>query len=595
MDRSTRRGAQRQRNRKAKSNGNGKDGKDGDHDTSNGTTSSANAMRSPPPPRSRSLLQQQEKEQGDGTAVSDSESDDEMDSDKETTYTTLLQALNTHLDDADGELKKVDKGSSDAEANAETVVEFKERMLELKTKVQMIEDGTFAEYCRRCVDFKDDRSRSLETAKQHKELQLKNIEDLRRFDLQQANHLYGHAKDAMKQGLAERMQAMLVDVDVQLACLDEDTIEKEDPARDDDDIEEGEVQEDEKKEVDDSSSMDGKTSEESHDTTDDNVDDDGGDDGGAVEPVSKKPKLDFHTLDVSGPFADKIKAHQQGYKTLPYQSMTALAVDDIQNDLHAVCLDWKTPPPTEKPLETVAIHYARGILWCGKYIFDEGDEVVVSSKVMKREYIGVIDALTPDAVFLRLNTGEKARVYYTLLQAKRCEIKPILRGNSGLKNLQSSGPMEALYIHVIRTTGLFLFHGESFDSDDAARGMATVDEIIDWHNLRSVKKPETMALVRLVSSVRRMLQPQQWSFLPQLEVLPGVTVQEADEEEENDSLWHAAPKSKVTRSRKRIHNNDPSKRLKNIVHLQDCEHCGSKKLRHRLCMGCFKKGEYFTS
>lgn len=62
----------------------------------------------------------------------------------------------------------------------------------------------------------------------------------------------------------------------------------------------------------------------------------------------------------------------------------------------------------------------------------------------------------------------------------------------------------------------------------------------------------------------------------------------------SDAIWLAAPKSKVTPSRKKIRNNDLSKRLKNIVHFQDCTMCGEKKLRHRLCMSCYKKGKYFV-
>ncbi|KAG6975968.1 hypothetical protein JG688_00001832 [Phytophthora aleatoria] len=62
----------------------------------------------------------------------------------------------------------------------------------------------------------------------------------------------------------------------------------------------------------------------------------------------------------------------------------------------------------------------------------------------------------------------------------------------------------------------------------------------------------------------------------------------------SDAIWLAAPKSKVTPSRKKIRNNDLSKRLKNIVHFQDCPMCGEKKLRHRLCMSCFKKGNLDT-
>ncbi|CAK4084558.1 unnamed protein product [Aphanomyces euteiches] len=392
MDKATRRAAQRQR--KAKNGA--KDNKNGDYDNNS-------SMRSPPP-RSRSLLQQQDKDQGDGTAVSDSESDDEADSDKETTYHTLIQALNTHLDDADAELKRVEKNVDDDEAaTLETVMDFKERMTELKTKVQMIEDGTFAEYCRRCVEFKDDRSRSLETAKQHKELQLKNIQDLRLFDLQRADNLYATAKSKLKLDMTAKVEAMLADVDRRMTLLDDE----EEPVNEAPEEENGTLKEE--------------------DQVDFEIE----------EPSLKKPKLDFNTLDLSGPFSDKIKSQKPGYKTLPYGGMTALSVDDVENDLQAICSDWKQLP--EKPLETATVHYSRGNLWCGKYIFDEGDEVVVSSKVMKREYIGVIHALSPDAVYLKLNTGEIARVYYTLLQTKRCEIKPILRGNSGLKNLQSSG------------------------------------------------------------------------------------------------------------------------------------------------------------
>ncbi|EQC35715.1 hypothetical protein SDRG_06993 [Saprolegnia diclina VS20] len=109
-----------------------------------------------------------------------------------------------------------------------------------------------------------------------------------------------------------------------------------------------------------------------------------------------------------------------------------------------------------------------------------------------------------------------------------------------------------------------------------------------------------MALQRLVTSVRRLMQTPTWSMFPQVQMelaAHGACDHDHDHEadELNDALWHACPKSKVTPSRKKIRNNDPSKRLKNIVHLQSCEHCGTKKLRHRLCMDCFKKGTYFTS
>ncbi|RHY29882.1 hypothetical protein DYB32_004780 [Aphanomyces invadans] len=344
MDKSTRQRAQRRR--KARANGGAKDG---DNDSTNNNS----ILRSPPQPRSRSLLQQQDKDQGDGTAVSESDSDDEADSDKELTSYTLLQALSAHVDDADAELKQ-EKVEGEA---LEAAIEFKERMLELKTKVQMIEDGKFAEYCRRCVDFKDERSRSLETAKQHKDLQLKNVEDLRMCDLQTANNVYATAKAHLKQVLMAKVSSMLSAVDKQLETLDKADIEAPAlaiPA--------------------DNASREAYVEEDLDHSADD------------AEPRGKKPKLAFDALDMS-----------------------------VEIQLHG------------------------GVLECGKYMFDEGDEVVVSSNVMQREYIGVIQALSNDAVFLQLNTGETARVYYSLIASKRCELKPILRGNLGLKNFQSSG------------------------------------------------------------------------------------------------------------------------------------------------------------
>lgn len=57
------------------------------------------------------------------------------------------------------------------------------------------------------------------------------------------------------------------------------------------------------------------------------------------------------------------------------------------------------------------------------------------------------------------------------------------------------------------------------------------------------------------------------------------------------SVWFAAPKSKVTKSRKRmrLYFKRP---LKNIEHFEKCNICGDTKLQHRLCMDCYRKGKY---
>ncbi|KAJ0412849.1 hypothetical protein ATCC90586_002479 [Pythium insidiosum] len=107
-----------------------------------------------------------------------------------------------------------------------------------------------------------------------------------------------------------------------------------------------------------------------------------------------------------------------------------------------------------------------------------------------------------------------------------------------------------------------------------------------------------MALMqRVIQRALSLFQPRAPAFVPALALAPAAANSAASLPSLSsllDALWLAAPKSKVTPSRKKIRNNHPTKRLKNIVHFQDCPLCGEKKLRHRLCMSCYKKGKYFV-
>ena len=49
-------------------------------------------------------------------------------------------------------------------------------------------------------------------------------------------------------------------------------------------------------------------------------------------------------------------------------------------------------------------------------------------------------------------------------------------------------------------------------------------------------------------------------------------------------LWHAVPKSKTTRSKKRMR--AANKGLKNMQHITKCNNCGAPKLMHQLCTNC---------
>jgi hypothetical protein len=78
-------------------------------------------------------------------------------------------------------------------------------------------------------------------------------------------------------------------------------------------------------------------------------------------------------------------------------------------------------------------------LFCGKYVFEQGDEVVISSKVVPQDYLGTIISVTCDAIYLQLTSGQKVCVQVDLIQHMRCDLKPFLRGESALESLQTTG------------------------------------------------------------------------------------------------------------------------------------------------------------
>lgn len=42
-------------------------------------------------------------------------------------------------------------------------------------------------------------------------------------------------------------------------------------------------------------------------------------------------------------------------------------------------------------------------------------------------------------VYIKLASGQKVRVYLDLIEHKRCEVKPFLRGSAGVGALQTTG------------------------------------------------------------------------------------------------------------------------------------------------------------
>lgn len=78
-------------------------------------------------------------------------------------------------------------------------------------------------------------------------------------------------------------------------------------------------------------------------------------------------------------------------------------------------------------------------LFCGKYVFEDGDEVQVSMPLVHENYTGTISSITDDALYIKLASGQKARILLPHLERRRCEIKPLLRGTSSTGSLHSMG------------------------------------------------------------------------------------------------------------------------------------------------------------
>lgn len=106
------------------------------------------------------------------------------------------------------------------------------------------------------------------------------------------------------------------------------------------------------------------------------------------------------------------------------------------------------------------VRLERRRLFCGKNIFQDGDEVVIASPVVKEDYVGKISSVTDDAVqesrfsvlavdmlglrarllrqvYIKLSSGQKVRIYLDLIKNKRCELKPLLQGLPALVEYES--------------------------------------------------------------------------------------------------------------------------------------------------------------
>lgn len=97
---------------------------------------------------------------------------------------SIASSKSTEMEEGDEEPQ-----DEDMKREQEILKQYEEELKDLERKKKMIEEGTFAEYCRRITDYKEERKRLLQSAQWHRTLQLKNIQDLYEFELKRSHDI----------------------------------------------------------------------------------------------------------------------------------------------------------------------------------------------------------------------------------------------------------------------------------------------------------------------------------------------------------------------------------------------------------------------
>ncbi|ETK91673.1 hypothetical protein F441_04941 [Phytophthora nicotianae CJ01A1] len=306
-----------------------------------------------------------------------------------------------------------------------------QQMAELEQKKKMVEDGTLAEFCRRVAAFKEERNRLLQTAELHKNLQLKNGQDLYKFEVQRAHHLWKNDRKELKEELLGKVDAVMAKLQTEMKALSEPgakiaNIEmkpKQKPKVDKADkpsVNVAVVKEktDEGKKTSEPEQEEGEVPEPPATTKE--------------VPLVKRRKMDPTAI------GDPVEVS----KLLPVEAVR-LPFDDVNSDIAAIVGDHKkTAQASVEQLPNngnLPFKLERRRLFCGKNVFEDGDEVHVTMPLIHEEYTGTISSITDDAIYIKLASGQKARVLLPHLERRRCELKPLLRGTTSTGSLHSMG------------------------------------------------------------------------------------------------------------------------------------------------------------
>uniref|UniRef100_M4BKJ1 Uncharacterized protein n=1 Tax=Hyaloperonospora arabidopsidis (strain Emoy2) TaxID=559515 RepID=M4BKJ1_HYAAE len=307
------------------------------------------------------------------------------------------------------------------------------QVAELEQKKKMVEDGTLAEFCRRVAAFKEERNRLLQTAELHKNLQLKNGQDLYHFEVQRAHHLWQNDRKVLKEELLTKVDAILLKIQREIKVLSElgaAGVETRRTSRLKRDVRHT-FTEKLVRVTEDRNALESKMAKDSEQ-----------EEGEVIEQLlpcatkevvlAKRRKMDPTTT------ADPVDVSQ-----LLAVEVVRLPFDDVSSDIAAVVGDWKkmaqsmvacSPSMGKQPFKL-----ERRRLCCGNYIFEDGDEVHVSMPLVQEDCMGTISSITDTAIYIKLASGQKARIFLPHLERRRCELKPLLRAKPLTGSLHSMG------------------------------------------------------------------------------------------------------------------------------------------------------------
>ncbi|KAI9905546.1 hypothetical protein PsorP6_014145 [Peronosclerospora sorghi] len=67
------------------------------------------------------------------------------------------------------------------------------------------------------------------------------------------------------------------------------------------------------------------------------------------------------------------------------------------------------------------------------------DEVHISMPLVHERYTGTISSIMDEAIYIKLESGEEARIFLPHLERRRCVLKPFLRGTPSTGSLRTMG------------------------------------------------------------------------------------------------------------------------------------------------------------